>query len=273
MLSEVAPGVLVHRSHLLRNNTVVVEGRDGVLLVDPGLTSAEMACLARDLRELDRPVVAGFATHPDWDHVLWHDAFGEVPRYGTARCAAVLREVRSRPDWRARAADGLPPEIADDTPLELYGLVTRLPPGSTEIPWDGPPVRVLEHPAHSPGHAALVVEDRGVLIAGDMLSDVFVPMLDDFRADNDPLEEYLVGLRVLAEVARDVDAVVPGHGSVGRDDQVRARIELDRGYVRALRDGRDPDDPRVGDSAEPGWEWVSGIHEGQVRSVAGLRRG
>lgn len=65
MLTEVAKGVLVHRSNLLRNNTVVVEGRNGLLLVDPGITSAEMACLARDLRALDRPVVAGFATHPD----------------------------------------------------------------------------------------------------------------------------------------------------------------------------------------------------------------
>jgi glyoxylase-like metal-dependent hydrolase (beta-lactamase superfamily II) len=271
MLTEVAEGVLVHPSDLLRNNTVVVEGRNGLLLIDPGITRAEMACLAHDLRALDRPVVAGYATHPDWDHVLWHDAFGEVPRYGTSRCAAVMREVRSQADWRARAADGLPPDIAEDTPLDLYGLVTGLPAGSTEIPWDGPQVRVVEHPAHAPGHAALVVEDRGVLVAGDMLSDVFVPMLDDFGAANDPLEEYLVGLRVLQSAAERVDVVVPGHGSIGRDDQVKARIELDRAYLHALRDGRLPDDPRIGPSAEPGWEWVSDIHEGQVRSVAGRR--
>jgi glyoxylase-like metal-dependent hydrolase (beta-lactamase superfamily II) len=272
MLTEVAKGVLVHQSDLLRNNTVVVEGRNGLLLVDPGITSAEMACLTRDLRALDRPVVAGFATHPDWDHVLWHGAFGEVPRYGTSRCAAVLRDVRSQAGWRARVADGLPPEIADDTPLDLYGLVTGLPAGSTEIPWDGPQVRIVEHPAHSPGHAALVVEEVGVLVAGDMLSDVFVPMLDDFGAANDPVEEYLVGLRVLESAAERVDVVVPGHGSIGRDDQVSARIELDRAYLHALRDGRPPDDPRLGPSAEPGWEWVSDIHEGQARSVAGRRR-
>lgn len=268
MLTEVAPGVRVHQSELLRKNTVVVEGRDGVLLVDPGTTAAELACLARDLRALDRPVVAGFATHPDWDHVLWHEALGDVPRYGTARCAAVLRDVRAQPDWRARAAAGLPPQIADETPLDLYGLVTALPPGSTELPWAGPRVRVVEHPAHSPGHAALVLEDAGVLVAGDMLSDVFVPMLDDFGADADPVEEYLVGLDVLEGAAAHVRVVVPGHGSVGRDDQVPGRIALDRAYLHALRDGRPPDDPRLGASAEPGWEWVGDIHEGQARSVA-----
>lgn len=271
MLTEVAEGVLVHQSELLRNNTVVVVGRDGLLLVDPGITGAEMACLARDLLALDRPVVAGFATHPDWDHVLWAEAFGEVPRYGTPRCAAALGELRSQPDWRSRAAGALPPEIADDTPLDLFGLVTALPAGSTELPWDGPTVRVVEHPAHSPGHAALVVEDSGVLVAGDMLSDVFVPMLDDFGDANDPIEEYLVGLSVLETAAERLDAVVPGHGSVSRGGELRARIELDRAYLHALREGRHPDDPRIGPAVEPGWEWVRDIHEGQARSVADRR--
>ncbi|MFC5818685.1 MBL fold metallo-hydrolase [Nonomuraea harbinensis] len=268
MLRQVAEGVLVHQSELLQNNTVVVRGRAGVMLIDAGITGDEMACLANDLRELGRPVVAGFSTHPDWDHVLWHAELGDAPRYGTARCAASMRDLRSNPDWKDRVAEGLPPEIADETPLDLFGLITALPAGTTRIPWDGPQVRIIEHPAHSPGHAALLIEERGVLVAGDMLSDVLVPMLDDFNGTNDPVEEYLAGLRLLEDVAGDADVLVPGHGSVGGADQVRARIELDRAYVHALRDGRTPDDPRLGPSAQPGWEWVSDIHAGQAQSLA-----
>lgn len=268
MLRQVAEGVLTHQSELLRNNTVVVQGRAGVLLVDPGIRGAELVCLANDLRELGLPVVAGFATHPDWDHVLWHADLGDAPRYGTARCAACMRELLSDPDWEARAAEGLPPEIADDVPLDLFGLITGLPAGTAEVPWDGPRVRIIEHPAHAPGHAALLVEERGVLVAGDMLSDVLIPMLDDVHGTSDPVEDYLVGLRLLEGVADDVDVVVPGHGSVGGADEVRARIEQDRAYVHALRDGRAPDDPRIRPSAEPGWEWVSDIHTGQAQSLA-----
>ena len=194
-----------------------------------------------------------------------------MPRFGTARCASFLQDLRSRPDWRARAAEGLPPEIVDDVPLDLFGLITAVPAGSTQVTWDGPRVRIIEHPAHAPGHAALVVEERRVLVAGDMLSDVFVPMLDAFEGTNDPVEDYLAGLRLLEAVADDVDVVVPGHGSVGGAGQVRARIELDRAYVHALRDGVDPDDPRIGPSARPGWEWVSDIHVGQARSLARRR--
>ena len=49
MLEQVAEGVLVHQSELLQNNTVVVQGRAGVLLIDPGIQGSEMACLAKDL--------------------------------------------------------------------------------------------------------------------------------------------------------------------------------------------------------------------------------
>ncbi|GAA2367572.1 MBL fold metallo-hydrolase [Nonomuraea africana] len=268
MLTQVAEGVLVHQSELLQNNTVVVQGRAGVLLIDPGITGDEMVCLANDLRELGQTVVAGFATHPDWDHVLWHPELGEAPRYGTARCAAYMRDLRSNADWKARVAEGLPPEIADETPLDLFGLITGLPAGTAQIPWDGPGVRIIDHPAHAPGHAALLIEERGVLVAGDMLSDVLVPGLDDLNDTNDPIEEYFVGLRLLEGVAGDVDVVVPGHGSVGGADQVHARIELDRAYVLALREGRVPSDPRVGPSAKPGWEWVSDIHIGEVQRLA-----
>jgi glyoxylase-like metal-dependent hydrolase (beta-lactamase superfamily II) len=269
MLTQVAEGVFTHQSELLRNNTVVVQGRSGVLVVDPGLTGTEMADLASDLHELGRPVVAGFSTHPDWDHVLWHADLGEAPRYGTARGAAFMRELLSNADWKNRAAEALPPEIADEVPLDLFGRITGLPAGATQIPWDGPAVRIIEHRGHAEGHAALLIEERGVLVAGDMLSDLFVPMLD-FADHADPIEDYLVALRLFEDVADEVDVVIPGHGSVGVDDEVRARIELDRAYVLALRDDRTPDDPRIA-SAEPGWEWVADIHTGQVQSLARRR--
>ena len=82
MLTQVAEGVLVHQSELIQNNTVVVQGRAGVLLIDPGIQGSEMACLANDLREVGQRVVAGFSTHPDWDHVLWHAELGERPVTG-----------------------------------------------------------------------------------------------------------------------------------------------------------------------------------------------
>jgi glyoxylase-like metal-dependent hydrolase (beta-lactamase superfamily II) len=64
----------------------------------------------------------------------------------------------------------IPPDIAGQVPLDLLGLITGLPAEMARIPWDGPQVRIIEHQAHAPGHAALLIEERGVLVAGDMLS-------------------------------------------------------------------------------------------------------
>ncbi len=266
MLKQVAEGVLVHESDFIQSNAVVVRGRDGVLLIDPGINVDELAGLANDLRKLGHPVVAGFATHPDWDHALWHPEFGEAPRYGTARCAASLATLMAAADWREQLAPVMPTD-AGEIPLDLFGRITGLPAGTERIPWDGPAVRIIEHQAHASGHAALLIEERRVLVAGDMLSDILMPFLDLDAAD--PIEDYFAALRLFDGVADDVDIVVPGHGSVGGADELRTRIELDRAYVEALRDGIAPDDPRVGPSAP--LEWLEDVHDWQLKRLAEKR--
>src|ERR1700689_4654011 len=172
MLRQVAEGVLTQQSEFCQTNAIVVQGRTGVLLIDPGILGDEMAALADDLRELDQPVVAGFSTHPHWDHLLWHAQLGAAPRYGTADCAATVRDRLSDAGAKARIAGLIPPDIVEQVPLDLLGLLTGLPAETARIPWDGPQVRIIEHQAHAPGHAGLLIEERGVLVAGDMLSDV-----------------------------------------------------------------------------------------------------
>jgi glyoxylase-like metal-dependent hydrolase (beta-lactamase superfamily II) len=268
MLKQVAEGVWIHNSEFLESKSVVVQGQDGVLLIDPGITSSELADLAKDLHELGQPVVAGFSTHPHWDHLLWHAKFGKAPRYGTARCAADIRDLLSKADWKAQVTEVLPPENAEEIPLDdLFGLITGLPAETTQIPWDGPQVRIIEHQAHAPGHAALLIEERGVLIAGDMLSDILIPFLELEAAD--PTKDYLTALQLLEGVADDVKVFIPGHGSVGDADQLRARIKQDRTYVEALRDGGGSDDPRL--SAAFGKDWLPGVHGWQAQQLAEKR--
>ena len=261
MLREVADGVLVHESAFCQSNAVVVQGNAGVLLIDPGVHTDEMVCLAQDLSDLGQRVAVGFSTHPHWDHLLWHSALGAPPRYGTAGCAATVRERLAGGIDAARL--GIPEEVS----LDLLGLITGLLADATQVPWDGPEVRIIEHSAHAPGHASLWIEGRGVLVAGDLLSDVLIPMLD-LNGTADPIEDYLSALRLLEGVADDVEVLVPGHGSVCGADQVRARIAQDRAYVHAVRDAGVVDDPRIGPSAQDDWAWVADVHAGQAQRLA-----
>ena len=138
MLRQVAEGVLIHESEFCQSNAVVVQGRAGVLLIDPGVRGDEMAALANDLSDSGQTVVAGFSTHPHWDHLLWHARLGAAPRYGTARCAAIVRDLLSDARWKDRIAQWIPPDIADEVPLDLLGLITGLSAEAARIPWDGP---------------------------------------------------------------------------------------------------------------------------------------
>ncbi|CAN5420561.1 MBL fold metallo-hydrolase [soil metagenome] len=264
MLTQIVEGVLVHESDFAQSNAVVVQGEAGVLLIDVGIRDDEMVGIGNDLRANADSVAAGFSTHPHWDHLLWHAGLGTAPRYGTARCAAAIEARLLDPNWHAFVTGMIAPEIVQQVTLdELFGRIIGLPAEAGWIPWDGPRVRILEHQGHAPGHAALLIEERRVLVAGDMLSDVLIPMLN-FMAE-DPIGDYLAALQLLETVVDDVDIVIPGHGSVGGAGELRARIDQDRAYLQTLRDGTEPVDPRVGPSAKPGWEWVADVHDGQVQ--------
>jgi glyoxylase-like metal-dependent hydrolase (beta-lactamase superfamily II) len=260
MLRQIAERVHVHQSSFMQSNALVVQGSTGALVIDAGITTDEIACLAADLRELGQPVVAGFSTHPHWDHMLWHPGLGEAPRYAGNRCATTARERLSAPGAKDRLASVIPPDLSGQVPLDLLGQLTVLPPDSTHVPWDGPAIRLIEHNAHAPGHTALVIEEARVLVAGDMLSDILIPILD-LGSSSDPVQDYLDALELLEAEAGNIDILVPGHGSVARSNQVAARIELDRAYLRTLHDGGAFDDPRGGPSPD--------IHDRQLKQLAG----
>ncbi len=67
------------------------------------------------------------------------------------------------------------------------------------IPWHGPAAQVVVHDGHAPGHGAVFLPDTGVLVAGDMCSDVEIPLLDP-GCLAEPLGDYRAGLQRLAAV-------------------------------------------------------------------------
>jgi hydroxyacylglutathione hydrolase len=238
---EVAPGVFVVTAEQYTTTTTVVAGRDGgCLVIDPAVTPADVAALAAWLAARGLRPAAGWSTHPHWDHLLWSRALGaDVPRYATARAVAAAAARR----------DELLAELAAAAPghdQALFARIVALP--GEEIPWDGPVATVVAHDAHAPGHGAVFLPGAGVLVAGDMCSDIEIPLLDLAAAD--PLGSYRAALGRLAAVAG-VRVVVPGHGRAGDAAAFRSRLAADAAYLDALARGADVTDPRL--AGAPGW--------------------
>lgn len=242
-IQEVARGVWVATARKYTTTTTIVAGEaGGCLLVDPAVSVADLAALAGWLAERGLRPAAGWSTHPHWDHLLWSAALGDAPRYATPRAVAAA----------AREEAGLIEGVTDGAPghdLTLFARVTALP--GREIGWPGPRAVVLGHDAHAPGHGAVFLPDTGVLIAGDMCSDIEIPLPDLDTAN--PFGDYREGLRLLADAA-DVEVVVPGHGHVGDGAEFRRRVAADLAYLDAVAAGADIPDERLTE------EWLRTEH-------------
>ena len=234
-LGEVASGVFVATSRrCITTTTVVVDGANA-LLVDPSWTPPELDALAGDLAALGLRVTTGFSTHSHHDHMLWHPDFGDAPRWTSPRALEFAYQYHDElvealgDDWPAELAD-----VFDD----LAALDGAIIPSAFGDDGSSEPIRLLTHNGHSPGHTALWLEERGVFIAGDMLSDVELPL--PFSPDD--LPGYLEALDLLAPYVLAASLLIPGHGHV--TDNPAARLDADRRYLDDVLAGRDAADPR-----------------------------
>jgi|SRR5215208_2378237 len=238
---NVADGV--HRIADSYTNWYIVEGADGITIVDAGVP-ASWHSLHDALRQLGRSsgdLRALVLTHAHFDHVgfaekarselgipvLVHDADAAVTkhpwRYDHERRRSyyfatqvkalpiVATFLRHRAFW--------PPPVKE---------VQRFTDGTLPVPGD--PVVVFS-PGHTHGHCALHLPDRGVLLAGDA-----IVMLDPYTAATGP---RMVARAATADVdrnTRSLDAlaatgartVLTGHGEPWTDG-----IEAAVGKARA----------------------------------------
>ncbi|HYM50881.1 MAG TPA: MBL fold metallo-hydrolase [Candidatus Limnocylindrales bacterium] len=260
-LHEHAPRVRVRTSDIYMTTTTVITAGSQCLLIDPALLPGELEALADELADLGLTVEAAVSTHPHWDHVLWTRSLGDAPRFASPRAIAALAEHRdpllAEPlsqaggRWYAR------------WDMALVGQLTPIPPEG-RVPWSGPAAVLVTHDGHAPGHSAVHLPELGVVVAGDMLSDVEVPGLDWDQPDAAPA--YLHGLMRLAELDG-VRLVIPGHGRVSDGAGFRARLEADRRYLDELLAGRPVDDPRL-----KGWPPMQQQHADNLDGLKRLTR-
>jgi glyoxylase-like metal-dependent hydrolase (beta-lactamase superfamily II) len=223
--------VLVAVSAVWRTTSTLVRAGDEALLIDSPVYPHELEALPALAQQSGFDVRGLIATHGDWDHVLGPLAFPAAPLGVAETTAARLRAEPGAAQRELRSFDG-EHYVERGRPLSL-GAVEALPvPGKLDLG-----DRELElHPAdgHVQDGMALFAVWAGVLVCGDYLSPVEIPMI----SPGGSLSAYRATLRRLAPLVERAASVVPGHGApLGRDDADRLLAE-DLEYLEALaRDG------------------------------------
>ena len=209
--------------------TAVRAGEEG-FVIDSPVYPEELRALPEVLEQAGFPVSGLLATHGHWDHLLGRLAFPEAalgcPESTAARMAAepgsAQRKLREFDDKHY---------VARDRPLSL-GTVQSLPvPGKLEL---GPSRELELHEAtgHAGDGAAYWLPWLGMLVCGDYLSPVEIPML----TPEGSLDDYRATLRRLSEVTRDAELGDPGPRGAARGRTCAGDPRAGHGLPRAARE-------------------------------------
>ncbi|MEA2340120.1 MAG: hypothetical protein QOG11_197 [Solirubrobacteraceae bacterium] len=215
------PDVLVATSAVYQTTCTIVRGGDEAFVIDSPVLPEELDVLPSLLQQAGFGFSGLLATHADWDHLLGRLAFGDAA-LGVAETTAA--RLTGAPGEAARELRAFDEQfyVRRGTPLSL-GQVQALPvPGKLDL---GPHELEL-HPTegHTEDGMAVWVEHASVLVAGDYLSPVEIPMVRDRQAYRATLER----LRPLVERA---EHVVPGHGDALDGARALAILREDLAYL------------------------------------------
>lgn len=229
-MPQITSTISTQQSQVWQTNTGIIETDEGVILVDPGVLASEFDSLIKLLDS--KRIIAGFATHFHWDHILWAPKLGRASRYASAETCELVLTHRER---ITDTLDGFEQHLAQNYQLGPQwdrSLLFHLQPmelGSGSIA--GVACDLIDVSGHADGQVALVLPDHDVAFVADTLSDVETPSITE---GVDLFERYLESLDRLQQVIDRVSWIIPGHGAVANQAEAQRRLDADRAYLKYL---------------------------------------
>jgi glyoxylase-like metal-dependent hydrolase (beta-lactamase superfamily II) len=228
----VHPDVIVVVSGLWQTTaTAVRHGEEGFLIDSPPLPE-ELEALPSLLEQAGFPLSGLLATHGDWDHLLGSLAFPRAALGVGERTAARLRASPGEPQRRLRAFDA-EWYLQRRVPLSLGELQALPVPGRLSIGVAAAAeLELHEACGHTADGLAVWIPWAGVLICGDYLSPVEIPMVSTEAGGS--AVAYRQTLERLAPLVERAATVVPGHGTPMPAARAKEILAQDRAYVEQL---------------------------------------
>jgi glyoxylase-like metal-dependent hydrolase (beta-lactamase superfamily II) len=222
--------VLVFTSQFCQTTCTAVRCGEEGFVIDSPVYPDELEALPGVLEQAGFPVSGLVSTHADWDHLLGRLAFPEAP-LGCAQSTA--ERLRAEPGAAQRELRTFDEQhyVERPRPLALGGIQELPVPGRLAL---GERHELELHPTggHTVDGMALLIPRAEVLVCGDYLSPVEIPMI----SLGGSAAAYLATLERLQPVVARADAVVPGHGRPCSSEEALELLEEDIDYLVALQE-------------------------------------
>jgi len=219
--------VLVGRSAYWQTSCTVVHRGDETFVVDSPPLPEELEALGGVLEHVGWSCSGLLATHADWDHLLGRLAF---PRLALGCCETSAARLTAEPGAAARELRAFDEQNYVERPAPLsLGQIQALPvPGVLEI--GDQELELYPADGHTADGMAIFVPWAEVLICGDYLSPVEIPMISEGGSRS----AYRATLERLRELVERSEHVVPGHGAVLDRTRALAILAEDLKYLETL---------------------------------------
>jgi glyoxylase-like metal-dependent hydrolase (beta-lactamase superfamily II) len=273
------PDVIVFVSDVWQTTCTAVRGGDEGFVIDSPVYPEELRALPDVLEQASFPVSGLLATHGDWDHLLGRLAYPGAALGAAESTVARIGGALGQAQRALRAFDA-EHYVPDRGPLALGSLQSLPVPGRVEVgtgpvlPVQGPAgpaprairreLEMLPADGHTADGAAYWLPWASVLVCGDYLSPVEIPMISAEAGGS--LAAYRATLARLADVVAGAEWVVPGHGAPLPRARAEAVLGEDDAYLAEL--GRDPEAARAPGS-RGGGPPQQRIHAANVAAVSG----
>ncbi|MBN2007214.1 MAG: MBL fold metallo-hydrolase [Anaerolineae bacterium] len=231
MFTQWTPYLWVAQSALYATNHGVFIAGDRACLIDPGLTRETLATITAFVAEREATPHALVITHGHWDHILGPEVFANPETNPSLHIVAHARYLETLKNH----GENLQQQITNwETESDIHREHPFVLPRPTLTFTDmlhmrlgDQDLQMLFAPGHAPDQLVVYHAATGMLWAGDMLSDVEIPMASG------GLVAYEDSLARLAEL--DVQVLIPGHGAPTADlAEIRTRFAQDRAYLAEL---------------------------------------
>ncbi len=231
--------VIVVTSRFWQTSATLVRSGEEAFLIDSPVLPDELEALPAVAERAGFPVVGLLATHADWDHLLGRLAFPAAPLALGETSAARLEAEPGVAQRELRDSDATW-YIERPAPLSLPPAQALPVPGVVELGSEA----LRLHPAagHTADGTAVEIPWAGVVICGDYLSPVEIPMI----SPGGSLAAYRATLERLSPLVEAAGTVVPGHGPPLAAARAAEILREDLAYLDALeRDGAEAPLPRA----------------------------
>jgi len=226
----------VFQSRWWQLNSVLCNHRFTTLIWDPAYDQIELDIISEQANKLESNSNYLIYTHGDYDHIPGGPDFKEFKQVGS-----VAFEERKDKNRVVEQIENLDHEFyvkrnAQVTFPTLDIKIATATPGILKL--GNLEAHFYRAGGHTPDGLFTIIPELGLWVAGDYLSDIEFPFVED------KLEDYFETLAAARQIMKDYElkVMVPGHGNPAfTREEVLSRIDSSERYLNSLTLANIPD--------------------------------